>query len=243
MNAKPALNLSDGPDASERGQLIHRVLDLLWKKLGSQQRLMTLSAVELDLDINNAILQALLPIAQHRQTSFPALVQDVELWRLHRLVHASLDWEKERPPFVVTAVEQSFTLQLAGIDFKVNDHKKWVIDYKSSLPANKPWNDDRPEAPQLLLYALLDKDINALLFLQLKAGCVDCSGLSEEAFPIQGLSSLKKGEQWTVRRETWHEQLTQLAMEFKQGHCPPEPSRTSTCEQCDFSNVCRIESS
>lgn len=249
LHAQPVLNISDGPDASERGQLIHRVLDLLWKNLGSQDRLLSLSTKELDELIDSMIHQALSPIANDRPRSFGPLVQSVELKRLHRLVKASLDWEKERPRFIVEAVEQRYTLRLADIDFqvrvdrldKIMDDKKWVIDYKTSIPSNKPWNEERPEAPQLLLYALLDQQINALLFLQLKAGRVQCSGFSEEPLTIQGFSSLNKGEQWTNRRDTWHKQLKDLAEEFREGQCSPKPTRTSTCEHCDFSNLCRIE--
>ena len=115
-----------------------------------------------------------------------------------------------------------------------------MIDYKSSIPLVKPWNDERPEAPQLLLYALLDEQINALLFLQLKAGRLTCNGFSEEVLPIKGVNGLKKNERWVDYQQTWHEQLSGLASEFKSGVCPPLPARASTCEQCDFQNVCRI---
>ena len=249
LHAKPGPAVSDGPDASERGQIMHKIMDLLWRGLSSQHNLLTLSHDELHLQVKNAVTRALTPLINERSNSFSPLVQDVELLRLQRLVHACLDWEKQRPPFIVEAVEQDFTINLAGIDFrvrvdrldKIDSDKKWVIDYKSSLPINKPWNEERPEAPQLLLYALLDNSINALLFLQLKAGRITCSGLSEENLPIQGLISLKKEEKWLERQQEWHQQLTQLANEFRTGHCPPQPYRSSTCQRCDFPNLCRIE--
>ena len=249
LHASPGPVISDGPDASERGQIIHHIMDLLWRDLGTQDHLLSLTPSELHLHIERAILRALTPLLTERSHSFPKLVQEVELSRLHRLVHACLDWEKQRPSFIVEAVEQNFTLQLAGIDFRVrvdrldriSSDKKWVIDYKSSLPINKPWNEERPEAPQLLLYALLDDNINALLFVQLKAGRITCSGLSEDKVPIQGISPLKKDDHWEDRQQQWHQQLTQLAQEFQTGHCPPQPNRYSTCQRCDFSNLCRIE--
>ena len=250
LHANPALSMSDGPDALERGQIIHKILEVLWQRLGSQQQLLHLSPEALHQQIENAIKTALIPLINEQSLSFSPLIQDVELSRLRRLIKASLEWEKQRPPFVVEALEQKFTLQLAGIDFrvrvdrldKVGDDKKWIIDYKSSLPINKPWNEERPEAPQLLLYALLDNSINALLFVQLKAGRISCSGLSENKVPIQGLTALKKEECWEDLQQQWHEQLTQLANEFKAGYCPPQPNRLSTCQRCDFPHLCRIGS-
>lgn len=249
LHAKSGLVVSDGPDASERGQIMHKIMDQLWRYLGSQQTLLTLTHDELQQRIESIILGALTPITRERSWSFPPLVQNVELSRLQRLVNACLEWEKQRPAFTVEAVEQDFTIALAGIDFRVRvdrldritSDKKWVIDYKTSIPINKPWHEERPEEPQLLLYALLDDSINALLFLQLKAGRIFCSGFSEENFPIQGMSTLHKEEHWSDRQQQWHRQLTQLANEFSEGHCAPQPYRSSTCQRCDFPNLCRIE--
>ncbi|MBI2786274.1 MAG: PD-(D/E)XK nuclease family protein, partial [Legionella longbeachae] len=137
---------------------------------------------------------------------------------------------------------------LSGLDFQVRvdrldqvADKKWVIDYKSSLPSSKPWNEDRPKESQLLFYALLDEDINTLLFMQLKAGKISCAGLSEEKLGINGMSSLKKGDTWVECRNTWHQQLSALSSEFQQGYCPPKPAQLSVCQQCDYQNLCRFQ--
>ena len=240
--------LSTGPDAGERGQILHRIMELLWQKMGSQQQLNTLTSSELNQLITSTIQSVLIPYIHNRQQSFSSVVQDVELSRLRRLINACLDWEKQRPAFVVEALEKTFTINLSGIDFRVRidrmdrveSDKKWVIDYKTSIPTVKPWNEERPEAPQLLLYALLDERINALLFLQLKTGRLTCNGLSEETLPIKGIIGLKKNEHWVDHQQQWHQQLTALATEFATGFCPPRPNRTSTCGQCDFQNLCRI---
>lgn len=246
LHAKSESSLSTGPDASERGQIIHRIMELLWQKIESQQHLKALTEDELNTLIDEVIHTALTPYI--KRLSFSPLVQNVEFARLRRLVLASLDWDKQRPAFTVESLEQTFTINLAGIDFKVRidrldrlaSNKKWVIDYKTSIPMVKPWNEDRPESPQLLLYALLDDTINALLFIQLKAGNLTCSGFTEEPLAIKGISGLKKNEQWSEYRDQWHQQLTELATEFRTGVCLPQPTRASTCDFCDFSNLCRV---
>lgn len=248
LHLKPELKISTGPDASERGQVIHRIMELLWKDIQSQQQLNLLSSQDLNERIEQAIYSALIPIIQNRPLSFPPLVQTIELSRLKRLVNACLDWEKQRPAFSISALEQTFSIQLADFELRVRIDRldtlesgdKWVIDYKTSLPTSKPWNEERPEAPQLLLYALLDDTINALLFIQLKAGRLTCSGLSETDFPIRGMSTLKKNETWSDYQILWRKQLTDLATEFQNGFCPPKPSRVSTCVSCEFQNLCRI---
>ena len=249
LHASSGPDISSGPDASERGQVLHQVMEILWKRLGSQQQLLSLTTPVLNEYIEHAIITALESLTQNRPLSFSHLIQEVEFSRIKRLILTCLDWEKQRSPFVIESLEQTFTIELAGIHFKVRidrldnvgPDKKWVIDYKSSMPVNKPWNEDRPEAPQLLLYALLDQSINALLFVQLNAGQLKCSGLSEDQLPIKGISTMKKNEQWRDNQQHWHQQLTELAHEFRTGFCPPRPSRASICTRCEFQNLCRIE--
>jgi len=175
-------------------------------------------------------------------------VRTVEYTRLKRLALSYLEWEKQRSPFTISGLEQSFTINLAGLDFNVRvdrldevADKKWVIDYKSSLPSSRPWYEDRPKEPQLLLYALLDKEINALLLLQIKAGKIVCSGFSEEKQAVSGISSLKKEETWDDCRTHWHNQLTHLAEEFQEGHCAPQPAQLTICQQCSFQSLCRFQ--
>lgn len=248
LHARAELKQSTGPDPSERGQILHRIMELLWQHLGSQKQLNDMSLDALNYLIETSILNALTPFTQSRRLSFSPLVQAVEINRLQRLVTAALEWEKQRPAFVIEALEQTFSITLAGIDFRVRIDRldklesddKWVIDYKTSIPIAKPWNEERPEAPQLLLYALLDEQINALLFVQLKSGRLTCNGLSEDVIPLKGISALKKNEHWNDYRQEWHKQLSALAHEFSVGYCPPQPNRSSTCEQCEFQNLCRI---
>ncbi|CDZ77005.1 putative DNA repair protein [Legionella massiliensis] len=249
LHAKTTLELSDGPDARERGQLIHKVMELLWQKLQNQHNLLTLDPKELDNIIEQAIHQALEPIIQQRAYSFSTLVQEVEKLKLRRLVQACLDWERQRPHFEVEALEQAFTINLAGIDFRLRVDRldrleqgnKWVIDYKSSLPTSLPWKEERPKEPQLLLYALLDETINGLLFAQLKAGQLSCKGLTEENHGELGLSTIKKEEHWAEYRQHWQTQLDELAEEFCQGYCPPQPATQAICQLCDFQNLCRFK--
>ncbi|WP_115708001.1 PD-(D/E)XK nuclease family protein [Legionella sainthelensi] len=247
LRAKAPLQTTDGLNHKERGKIIHKVMELLWQVLETQEKLQLLAPQILDEYIDKAIHTALSHLNQ--STNFlSAPVQEVESTRLKRLIHIYLEWEKQRAPFTIAALEHSYSINLAGLDIQVRidrldqvADKKWVIDYKSTLPTSKPWHEERPKEPQLLLYALLDDQINTVLLMQLKSGKMCCAGLSEEKQTIHGITSLKKDETWDECRKTWQKQLTHLAKEFQQGYCLPQPAHPSICQQCDFQNLCRIQ--
>lgn len=248
LRAKASLPTTDGWDNKKRGQIIHRVMELLWQKLETQHNLLHLAPNILEQYIEEAIHTALEPLKKQLGELLSDSIQEVEYTRLKRLVQTCLEWEKQRPPFAIAAIEQSYAINLAGLEIQVRvdrldqvEDKKWVIDYKSSLPASKPWNEERPKESQLLLYALLDEQINALLLLQVKTGKINAMGLSEEKLNISGITPLKKEETWTEYRELWKRQLTDLAQEFQEGHCPPQPAHLTICQHCDFQNLCRFQ--
>ncbi|KTD40384.1 PD-(D/E)XK nuclease family protein [Legionella parisiensis] len=247
LRAKTSLQTTDGLDNKKRGQIIHKVMELLWQKLENQHNLLHLANDILEQYIDSSIDTVLTSLKKQHCDSFPDSIREVEYTRLKRMVHTCLEWEKQRPPFSIAAIEQSYAINLAGLDFQVRvdrldqvEDKKWVIDYKSTLPSSKPWNEERPKESQLLLYALLDEQINTLLLLQLKTGKISCSGLSEEKYNISGISPLKKEETWAECRELWQKQLTDLAKEFQEGYCAPQPAHLTICQQCDFQNLCRF---
>lgn len=242
LTAKPIASSSEGVNAQDKGKAVHKIMELLWQQLQSQKRLLCIDHSILDALINEAIARTL-----SAETATNPLLSDIETSRLKRLVLSCLEWEKQRSDFAVLALEASYTINLAGLTIEVRvdrldqcQDKKWVIDYKSSLPATKPWNEERPTEPQLLLYALLDQEIETILLLQVKTGNILCSGLSAEKVDIRGISGLKKDEQWSDVRDYWQQQLTGLAQEIKDGHCLPQPANISICQQCDISSLCRF---
>jgi probable DNA repair protein len=248
LHATEPPDVTDSPDASLRGQVIHHVLEQLWRTLGSQKALLNCSTSALETHINHAIQNALMPLQKNKPHSFPMLIQTIEQHRLKRLVHAALEWDKARDAFNIEALEASFTLTLGELEFRMRldrldslaSGEKWLIDYKSRIPSPLPFDEDRPEAPQLLLYALLDNHIRGLLFIELKKGHVACRGFAEDAKDIPGIKALKSEDNWTTHQHLWHERLNILADEFYQGHCPPTPKKTSTCQTCRFHGLCRI---
>lgn len=247
LHAQQAPEPIDGLSLGERGQLVHQIMEHVWRTLKTQACLLAYSKTELEAQIIPIIEKTLQQAAQQRPLSFPLLMQDVEKKRLLTLSIACLDLEKQRPAFVVEALEETFQITLAALTLTVridrldrlDSQKKWIIDYKTSLPRYQRWDDEPLENPQLPLYALLDPDINTVLFMQLKTGNVTWQGLSEDDHP--GMTSCNPDRTWDEQRNIWRSQLTHAAQAFLDGACEPQPLRPSTCTTCEFQSLCRVD--
>ncbi len=241
---------SEGLNPRERGQILHLVLEKLWQQLESQTKLLATSEEELSIKLDAIILEVLAPFETTHQYTFPTLVQTLELTRLKKLALVCLDFEKKRPSFEIEALEKNAEITLSNLTFHVkldrldrlSTGEKWVIDYKTRLPSQKPWHEDRPEEPQLLLYALLDKSIHGMMFIELSRGKIDYAGFAKES-TLPGIQSPEKESTWEMHQAHWHQQLTQLAEEFEKGHCAPKPVRSAICNLCEFKPLCRFEMS
>lgn len=252
LHLKKEQQSSMGLDIKERGRLLHTIMELLWQKLKNQRTLVQLQSSILDEEIAKIMEIAFAPFIQQRPYSFSPLIQEVETIRLQRLVHTILHWERQRPEFTVQAVEQAFSIHLGEMQFNIRidrldsteDNKIWVIDYKSTIPQPLPWKTSRPTEPQLLLYALADKNINTLLFVQLKSEQIKLKGLTilpAENIKFPGLLSIHNKHQWSDLTQQWSHVLHELADEYTKGFCQPEPSKPSICKSCDYQNLCRMQ--
>ena len=246
LAARGPANNQDGLSLKERGILLHHALELFWKNVHNQQQLCAMSDNELTTLIQTVIQKALQPYAKVHRASFPPLLQEIEADRLQQLIENMIIWEKNRPEFTIYALEKPYELTLANIHFKIRVDRidqlatgeKWVIDYKSSLPSPLPWNEDIPTEPQILLYALIDNQVNTLLFAQLKKGQFITKGLSDTDYNLTGVKTLKDTS-WNEQNSGWHKKLTDLADKFYQGNAVAQPKNVSLCKTCDYSELCR----
>ena len=80
---------------------------------------------------------------------------------MQRLLPQWLDVERTREPFEVQQMEAAFHFQCADLRFnlrvdridRLSDGRLVLLDYKSG-EVSRDWSDERPENPQLPLYAL-----------------------------------------------------------------------------------------
>lgn len=245
LHLKKNIAHSYGLNPMERGQALHTAMEYIWRHLENQHNLLQSSVEFLNDLTTKAIEKGLAPLKQSRPYSFPTLIAEVESIRLRALIYTCLAWDKERPTFTVEKIEEEFIYHFEGLAIKMrvdrldqSGSKKWIVDYKRSLPTSLPWQEERPQEPQLLLYALLDESIETIVYLALKAGKLECRGLSAENWAIKGLLPLKE-RTFENERSLWKTKLHALAQEFRQGICLPQPLQANICKRCDYQSLCR----
>lgn len=243
-----------GLRAKDRGNLIHKTLELLWNQLENQAQLLALKKDKLDQLIQECIDHALTttPHGRNDHTQYLAL----EKQRLHSLINDWLSLEKQRPPFKVLNSEKTSKLTINHLNLSIridridelDDGKKLIIDYKTGKNSDiNSWFGDRPDEPQLPFYSLLDSDNTVgITFAQVASGETCFKGLSQYSLEIKGIKTLAEtkkatSETWSEQLDQWKKTLSQLSDDFYQGKAKVDPKDLEqTCLWCALKPLCRI---
>lgn len=253
-----------GLTAIDRGNLLHDVLRRFWS-LPDPRRIATRDHLQ------QTIADGSLPsiLAHHIDASFAAnLPNDLaEPWllayiesekrRLARLLAAWLAHEADRQPFTVEHCEQrlpnvtvgplQLKLQADRID-RLHDGTHLLIDYKTGLVSTAAWQGDRPDEPQLPLYAVYGnvENVTGLLFAQIRTQSSKFIGRLTDARSqlfddLKDSSSFVKYPYEEAMHDEWQTALADLAVEFSQGEARVEPKHgETTCQYCPLPGLCRI---
>jgi probable DNA repair protein len=256
--AEPALGLLP----AERGQIIHQVLAALWHQLKDSQGLASLAPSALEALLNQQLKRALTAVQRRRPQSLASELLLLEQQRLNPLIQQWLEQEKKRPDFQVIAQEQKLDLVLAGLPLtlrldrldRLPDGQQVVIDYKTGEASIKDWFDQRPQEPQLLLYALAltkrqpdSQPIAGLAFAQIRPNDLRFKGIVDDADKLPLLTdfsrvkALQDYDVWTSWLTDRYQVLNELAADFMAGQAEVDPSQgTLTCRYCGLQPLCRI---
>ncbi|MBO1927200.1 PD-(D/E)XK nuclease family protein [Thiomicrorhabdus sp. 6S2-11] len=156
LGAKYGLQIIDETlQSTNQGQLLHRVLELLWQKLGNQSALLLLTAEELDELLEQKIEEAFAEVANTLNDSLLKL----EKARIKTLCLQWLELEKTRPNFANVGTESKVEIELAGIKFSVVvdridsvDGQALILDYKTGKASIGDLLKTPLQAPQLAVY-------------------------------------------------------------------------------------------
>lgn len=248
----------DGISAMLHGSLVHRVLENFWRETRSQQALLSLTPEDLAGRLNKHI-EAVLD--EERGLMFRPEFRSVEASRLKRLVTKYLELDKSREPFEVEGFEREILHDIEGqtirliidrID-RLADGGHAIIDYKTGRVDPKKWFGERPEDPQLPLYAIsADTVPDALVFAVIRddeciyKGVVKNEGLLPGLPPRRGINAQQLSEAGENLPETtahWRSVLHRLMADFLKGQAKVDPKDgTATCKNsfCDLHSLCRI---
>lgn len=253
-----------GLTAAQRGSLLHEVLRSFWDvpndapRRGLPYLQHLIGSRQLRETLRNHIRSAFADLeARHAADTWMRAYLASEQKRLERRLEEWLRLEADRRPFVVEACERELTsvaigslrlkLRVDRID-QFEDGSRALLDYKTGAVSTSKWKDDRPDEPQLPLYAAyggLD-GISGVLFAQIRAGetgfCGHVRDASTQLFEdTKSISAIVKNPYQDKMRDGWAQVLAALADEFAQGEARVTPKRgAETCQYCPMANLCRI---
>ncbi|MGI4830259.1 MAG: PD-(D/E)XK nuclease family protein [Janthinobacterium lividum] len=243
-----------GLDARDAGSLLHRALEFFWTEVQTQATLRSFSAQERSLAVQRSVAHAFTPLRQRAPASEPwtKAYLDVLAHRLRSLVGRWLENELQRGDFTVLPPEQKQTVTVGPLELSIRpdrvdrvDGGFVLIDYKTSAAlSTDDWLGERPDAPQLPLYALLGDtgEFRALAFARLRPGKA-MTWLSLEDQP--GIFPAKRGgslHDLATQIEFWRLELDRLAEDFASGQTDVHPKTyPHTCQYCQQRLLCRLD--
>ena len=240
-----------GFNASERGQLVHHVLEHAWSVLRDSQALNGLTA-NAELELLDAGAELALRAICAKRDPGPTWRRR-ERTRLRNLLGKWLDTERRRQPFAVEWLERDARLRMAGLDFNLRidradrlleDGARILIDYKTGN-TSPDWRGERPDNPQLPIYALLSPEaLVAVAYGNVNAAEPSFVCESERADALRPgprRTSLEGSENLAELLEVWSARIEALALSLATGQAQVAPT-ASACRFCRLQGLCRVPS-
>jgi len=233
-------------DARQRGTFVHAALEAFWRETRTHEALMAMDSQSLETAVEESVSKAL----QEKEVDVPKSLDPLERIRVKRLL---LEWlercEKPRTPFEALEFEESMSFEHGGVSMKVTLDRvdvvngvKVVIDYKTGTSNSvNSWADERIVNPQLPLYVLTDKQIEAASFAQVARNQCGFVGVASDAELLPRVkTAIGEVEDWASWRNHWQGSLDAIAVEVREGLASVTPMK-GACTYCELKPLCRID--
>jgi ATP-dependent helicase/nuclease subunit B len=247
-------SIEPGMDARESGTALHKALELFWDGVKTQDNLRSMTMEEREEALTWCVAQALKKVAEASATGWVQAYMEVQRKRLRRLLSGWLELELERGlPFEVKLSEKEFedvrvgplrlSVRMDRVD--VVEGGEVLIDYKTGSASPNDWLTQRPNAPQLPLYAILSQadQLQGVAFGLVKAGRDRVLlGYAASDGVLPKPTKLKEAATLEAQVERWREVLAGLAEEFYSGEARVNPKTyPGTCTHCGQRVLCRLD--
>ncbi len=244
-----------GIDPRDRGTLLHKALELVWRELEGHGKLVMLDARVLGATtIPQAVQAAIVAVFHGYVPPEIRAALERERHRLERLIHALLEVERTRSAFDVESLETRREVSIGGGTFEVRIDRidrveggHAILDYKTGEPRPLGWDEERPREPQLLAYLMAERgrDVQALASVSLTRNRARFSGKSARKGLLPGVNGLNPSKEpsekidaaWRDDTGRWLHALQMLAAEYLSGTAPVRPG--NVCRTCQLTVLCR----
>jgi len=243
-----------GLDHLDRGNIVHHLLDSVWRSLQTQRTLKERTDHQVEMLIDDVIEQTFSNQDLGLHADKAHLLRH-EKPRLQVLLKDWLVLEKNRPEsFSVVEREERRTGEISGIRFTyivdrldiTDDGRLFVIDYKTGNVNRKDWTGEPLKSPQMPLYAVAlasakNRPVSGIAYGNVRQNEHKYIELSEEGIFKKANARTAKDEfLWQESRDQWPRIFNDLAANFLSGQAMVNPTDESVCEYCDLHSVCRI---
>jgi RecB family exonuclease len=241
-----------GFDAGESGNFVHRVLASFWQQTRSQQALAQLT-VEQRRERLSLAVDAALDSRVRPSSDWDKAYVAVQKERLVRLLQQWLDFELKRGPFEVVEAEKEQYFPIGPLDLKLRIDRLdkveggvFLVDYKTGASASRSdWYDQRPDEPQLPLYALIPAadQLKGMAFAKIRAGKeMKWSGIEADPGYLANTGPASRNVVDLPQQiAEWRATLESLAQAFWDGDASVSPkSYPRTCTHCAQRLLCRL---
>jgi probable DNA repair protein len=244
-----------GLNPMERGSLVHHVMEAFWTSIDSQQALRALTTADRDAILTRSIAAAFDRLKAQPETLWDEAYLRIQHRRLQTLLAPWLEAELQRSPFTVLPPEQRRVVQLGplALDLRIDridltPAGHLILDYKTGDASPASWRGDRPDEPQLPLYAVLadqlGRQLAGVAFALLRPGAgMGLKGYAEDpALLAAAKPAPMEAPSLAEQVELWRETLTSLAHAYAAGDTRVAPKLyPKTCERCHQRILCRLD--
>ena len=255
LSARPMEATDWGLEPRERGSVVHKILEDLWGELKSHAGLIhARSENRLQAIVEHHVKAALQRYgnAPHtRKRNWSQAYLDAEQERISSLIHEWLDYEAKRSPFTVEAGEVKLAAAVEDLKLQVRVDRidlirngRVIIDYKTGVVKTDAWEGDRPDEPQLPLYAGFGRvdELQGVLLGRVREGETRFIGRVENPDDVvPGDTKLSKPPYRAEMLQAWQQVLMNVGEQFLRGEAQVDPKRyPKTCEFCPLPGLCRV---
>jgi ATP-dependent helicase/nuclease subunit B len=237
-----------GVSGIERGEYLHRVLELTWAGIGDSTALAGLDDARRRQQVEGAAEAALALFARPGRPAVDERSVARERERAVEVVLGLLELEARRAPFRVLGREWELETRVAGATIRLRidrvdayvDGRLAILDYKSGAARPLDWLGERADPVQLFTYALALQaaqagPIAALGNVHLVRRGKVFSAMSEiDAL----LPQAKVAFDWAPLLRQWGAQVERLAADFLRGEARVDPL-ADACKRCHLPGACR----